>query len=100
MLPGYPMLELSAVRLFGPPPATVLMAYWASKTWGANSTRAKATETSAGNLGERMITSPPDQKSGPVGPLRCFCYCLCQPSAGRIEAGAPFATTDSPLGGW
>src|SRR5208337_2354634 len=94
-LPGYPMLALSAARLLGPPPATVLMAYWASRSWGANKMSARATQTRVGNLGECMITLPPGQKYDPVGPLFCSLFflehCLGLPSAERVSAAVLFA---------
>src|SRR5580704_14031362 len=94
ILPGYPMLALSAVSLLGPPPATVLMAYCANRTLGVvNKTSARAIETDVGKLWRCMFTSPPCRKSGPVEPLQCSWREPEPQFQGQVSAAILFATT-------
>src|SRR5579863_3090391 len=92
ILPGYPMLALSAVRLFGPPPAVVLMAYCANETLGVNKTSAKAIETHVGKLWRCMFTSPPCQQAGQGELLPCFWCAQAPPFRGQAWAAVLCAT--------
>jgi hypothetical protein len=66
MLSAYPMLALSAARLFGPPPAMELIEYWPSENWGAHSTTAMTMQIEVSLFGEGMVSSPFRRKSDPT----------------------------------
>src|SRR5579859_4314306 len=71
MLWANPMLDCNAARLFGPPPATVLMEYCPDESWGSPRVMTK-TRTIAGlSFDDFMAGSPFRQQGDPDGRLRC-----------------------------